>query len=167
MEFLNSSNMIIWASSSQRGAVRLRIGVQACSKPRRAAIISLTIFVWECYAPEIWRYSQWEILSLSIWVTGVMKRWQNCVAQEEIWFESQTNPIQHFPKFEAVSCGAGIEIPIKMKYEKQSGKIQLMVSPNLRHTVRHPPALKWFPDTLWRKKHQEARPKVNSDAWES
>ena len=49
---------------------------------------------------EIWRYSQWEILSLSIWVTGVMKRWQNCVAQEEIWFESQTNPIEHFPKFD-------------------------------------------------------------------
>ena len=30
------------------------------------------------------------------------------MAQEEIWFESQTNPIQHFPKFEAVSCGAGL-----------------------------------------------------------
>ena len=101
---------------------------------------------------EIWRYSQWEILTLSIWVTGVMKRWQNCVAQEEIWFESQTNPIELFPKFEEVSCVAGIEIPIKMKYEKQSKQIQSNVSPNLRLTVRHPPALRRFPDTLWRKK---------------
>ena len=65
------------------------------------------------------------------------------------------------------SSGAELQIPIKMKYEKQSGEIQLMVSPNLMVPVSDSPALKWFPDTLWRKKHQEARPKVNSDAWES
>ena len=98
-----------------------------------------------------YNYSQGEILLLS-WVTGGMKKWQKCVAQEEIWFAAQTNPIELFPKFEEVSCGAGIEIPIEMKYEKQSKQIQSNVSPNLRLTVRHPPALRRFPDTLWRKK---------------
>ena len=98
-----------------------------------------------------YNYSQGEILLLS-WVTGGMKKWQKCVAQEEIWFAAQTNPIKLFPKFEEVSCGAGIEIPIEMKYEKQSKQIQSNVSPNLRLTVRHPPALRRFPDTLWRKK---------------
>ena len=52
------------------------------------------------WAEEIWRYSQWEILILSIWVTGVMKKWQKCPPQKEIWFAAQTNPIQHFPKFD-------------------------------------------------------------------
>ena len=98
-----------------------------------------------------YNYSQGEILLLS-WVTGGMKKWQKCVAQEEIWFAAQTNPIELFPKFEQVSCGAGIEIPIEMKYEKQSKQIQSNVSPNLRLTVRHPPALRSFPETLWRKK---------------
>ena len=98
-----------------------------------------------------YNYSQGEILLLS-WVTGGMKKWQKCVAHEEIWFAAQTNPIELFPKFEEVSCGAGIEIPIEMKYEKQSKQIQSNVSPNLRHTVRHPPALRRFPETLWRKK---------------
>ena len=98
-----------------------------------------------------YNYSQGEILLLS-WVTGGMKKWQKCVAQEEIWFAAQTNPIELFPKFEEVSCGAGIEIPIEMKYEKQSKQIQSNVSPNLRHSVSHPPALRRFPDTLWRKK---------------
>ena len=98
-----------------------------------------------------YNYSQGEILLLS-WVTGGMKKWQKCVAHEEIWFAAQTNPIELFPKFEEVSCGAGIEIPIEMKYEKQSKQIQSNVSPNLRLTVRHPPALRRFPDTLWRKK---------------
>ena len=98
-----------------------------------------------------YNYSQGEILLLS-WVTGGMKKWQKCVAQEEIWFEAQTNPIELFPKFDEVTCGAGIEIPIEMKYEKQSKQIQSNVSPNLRLTVRHPPALRRFPDTLWRKK---------------
>ena len=45
------------------------------------------------------------------------------MAQEEIWFAAQTNPIELFPKFEEVSCGAGIEIPIEMKYEKQLKQI--------------------------------------------
>ena len=105
-----------------------------------------------------YNYSQGEILLLS-WVTGGMKKWQKCVAQEEIWFAAQTNPIELFPKFEEVSCGAGIEIPIEMKYEKQSKQIQSNVSPNLRLTVRHPPALRRFPETLWRKKSPRSPPK--------
>ena len=51
------------------------------------------------------------------------------MAQEEIWFAAQTNPIELFPKFEEVSCGAGIEIPIEMKYEKQSKQILSNFSP--------------------------------------
>ena len=116
------------------------LGVQCQNKQCLGVLVSWCWFSqwqWWWTQPLLMRrigqrkynYSQWEILIYSIWLTGVMKRWQNCVAQEEIWFESQTNPIQHFPKFEEVSCGAGIEIPIKMKYEKQSGEIQLMVSP--------------------------------------
>ena len=46
-----------------------------------------------------YNYSQGEILLLS-WVTGGMKKWQKCVAQEEIWFAAQTNPIELFPKFD-------------------------------------------------------------------
>ena len=70
------------------------------------------------------------------------------------------------PNLMEVSCGAGMEIPIEMKYEKQSKQILSNFSPNLMVSVSHPPALRRFPDTLWRKKHQEAHPKVNSDAWE-
>ena len=65
-----------------------------------------------------------------------------------------------------VSCGAGMDFPIEMKYEKQSKEIQSKVSPNLMVSVSHPPALSKFPETLWRKKHPEAHPKVNSDALE-
>ena len=46
-----------------------------------------------------YNYSQGEILLLS-WVTGGMKKWQKCVAHEEIWFAAQTNPIELFPKFD-------------------------------------------------------------------
>ena len=56
------------------------------------------------------------------------------------------------PNFMKASCGAGMEIPIKMKYEKQSKEIQSKVSPNLMVPVSQSPALKRFPDTLWRKK---------------
>ena len=53
------------------------------------------------WAQEIWQYSQWQILILSIiWVTGMLKKWQKCPPQKEIWFAAQTNPIQHFPKFD-------------------------------------------------------------------
>ena len=97
------------------------LGVQCQNKQCLGVLVSWCWFSqwqWWWTQPLLMRrigqrkynYSQWEILIYSIWLTGVMKRWQNCVAQEEIWFESQTNPIQHFPKFEEVSCGAGIEI---------------------------------------------------------
>ena len=56
------------------------------------------------------------------------------------------------PNLMEVSCGAGMEIPIEMKYEKQSKQILSNFSPNLMVTVSHPPALRRFPDTLWRKK---------------
>ena len=52
------------------------------------------------------------------------------------------------PNLMVTSSGAELQIPSKMKYEKQSGEIQLMVSPNLMVPVSDSPALKWFPDTL-------------------
>ena len=30
----------------------------------------------------------------------MLKKWQKCPPQKEIWFAAQTNPIQHFPKFD-------------------------------------------------------------------
>ena len=87
------------------------LGVQCQNKQCLGVLVSWCWFSqwqWWWTQPLLMRrigqrkynYSQWEILIYSIWLTGVMKRWQNCVAQEEIWFESQTNPIEHFPKFD-------------------------------------------------------------------
>ena len=87
------------------------LGVQCQNKQYLGVLVSWCWFSqwqWWWTQPLLMRrigqrkynYSQWEILIYSIWLTGVMKRWQNCVAQEEIWFESQTNPIEHFPKFD-------------------------------------------------------------------
>ena len=120
------------------------------------------------WAQEIWQYSQWQILILSIiWVTGVMKSDRNVRPRKKYGLQPKQIQSNISPNLMEVSCGAGMDFPIEMKYEKQSKEIQSKVSPNLMVPVSHSPALRRFPDTLWRKKQPKAHPKVNSDAWES
>ena len=102
---------------------------------------------------EIWRYSQWEILSLSIWVTGVMNRivWPRKkygLSPKQI----QSNISPNLRKSVVVQ---ELRFPIKMKYEKQSGEIQLMVSldrsQSLFDFVPQEKGLIWRP--LWGRKN--------------
>ena len=112
------------------------------------------------WAQEIWQYSQWQILILSIiWVTGVMKSDRNVRPRKKYGLQPKQIQSNISPNLMEVSCGAGMDFPIEMKYEKQSKEIQSKVSPNLMVSVSHPPALRRFPETLWRKKSPRSPPK--------
>ena len=66
----------------------------------------------------------------------------------EIWMPFQggrnmicrPKQIQASPNLMELSVGAGIEIPIEMKYGNQSKQIRFNISPNLMVWVSHPPA---------------------------
>ena len=72
----------------------------------------------------------------------MLKKWHKCPPQKEIWFAAQTNPIQHFPKFDGSQlwCRNGFSHWSEIWKAVERNPIKGLMVP-----VSHPPSLQ-----LWR-----------------
>ena len=89
-----------------------------------------------------------------------------CIHLSQIWNDGQ-NKYNASPNLMVLSVGAEIEIKVKRNMKSSRNKSDSTFPQIWWSESATLYALWTFSDTLWRKKHPETHPKVNSDAWES
>ena len=89
-----------------------------------------------------------------------------CIHLSQIWNNGQ-NKYNASPNLMVLSVGAEIEIKVKRNVKSSRNKSDSTFPQIWWSESATLYALWTFSDTLWRKKHPETHPKVNSDAWES